>query len=495
MSEFQPPTPPPADPGTESAAGPAVGRDEWVARAGERRAPRAAWIGGIEERLRRVPWWAWLTLFVAAGALMPAFESSGYVRLVAFETVIYMVLALGLNLIVGWAGLLDLGYIAYFGVGSYVYAIFDSPKFGYHVPPIVLIPAATIIGALVGLCVGLPSRRLSGDYLAIMTLFFLELFETVATNGNQIFGHDITGGSFGISGVNPLSLFGHRLAVQHQGIFAVSYYYVAIVMFVIIFVALRFVNLSRTGRAWRSQREDALAAEVMGMPVNWLKLLSFGTGAGVAALAGTVTTALNASVYPLNFSPVVMITIYAMVILGGLGSQWGAVLGAILISVLLQVLQNPGQARALFYLGVIVGVIAIFRFSLRLAAVVAATAVFGAVVHAVAASFHHSWVDGAHGGIAGVLGHWVVVPVQLAPWVGQVAYLLLLIGMLCVTQLRGWLRIVAVPPTLYLAGFVWENLMIPNPGPARYIILGLLLIVLMIVRPNGLLGERRVEIT
>ena len=134
MSEFQPPTPPPADPGTESAAGPAVGQDEWVARAGERRAPRAAWIGGIEERLRRVPWWAWLTLFVAAGALMPAFESSGYVRLVAFETVIYMVLALGLNLIVGWAGLLDLGYIAYFGVGSYVYAIFDSPKFGYHVP-------------------------------------------------------------------------------------------------------------------------------------------------------------------------------------------------------------------------------------------------------------------------------------------------------------------------------------------------------------------------
>ena len=83
---------------------------------------------------------------------------------------------------------------------------------------------------------------------------------------------------------------------------------------------------------------------------------------------------------------------------------------------------------------------------------------------------------------------------QAAPWVGQVAYLLLLIGVLCVTQLRGWARIVVLPPTLYLAGFVWENLMIPNPGPARYIVLGLLLIVLMIVRPNGLLGERRIEI-
>jgi len=472
---------------------PAVGRDEWVAREGERRVSNK-WLAPVDARARRVPWWAWLALFVAAGALMPAVEASGYVRLIAFQTVIYMVLALGLNLIVGWAGLLDLGYIAYFGVGSYFYAFFDSPKFGYHVPTIVTIAGATIVGALVGLCVGLPSRRLSGDYLAIMTLFFLELFETVATNGNQIFGHDITGGSFGIAGVYPLGLFGHNLAVQHGGIFAVSYYYVAIVMFVIVYVALRFVNLSRTGRAWRSQREDTLAAEVMGMPVNWLKLLSFATGAGVAALAGTVSTALSASVYPLNFSPVVMITIYAMVILGGLGSAPGAVLGAILISVLLQVLQDPGQARALFYLGVVIGVIAVYRFSIRLAIVVAATAVFGIVVHSVAGSFHHSWVDGAHGGISGAVAHWVVVPVQPAPWVGQVAYLLLIIGMLCVTQLRGWLRIVALPPTLYLAGFVWENLMIPNPGPARYIVLGLLLIVLMIVRPNGLLGEKRIEI-
>ena len=494
MSELEPPTPPPSDPGAQPAGGPAVGRDEWVAREGERLVRRAGWLGTVEGRLRRVPWWAWLTLFVAAGALMPAVETSGYVRLVAFQTVIYIVLALGLNLIVGWAGLLDLGYIAYFGVGSYLYAIFDSPKFGYHAPTLVIVAAATIVGALVGLLVGLPSRRLSGDYLAIMTLFFLELFETVATNGNQIFGHDITGGSFGISGVYPLGLFGHDLAVQHGGIFAVSYYYIAIVMFVIVYLALRFVNLSRTGRAWRSLREDTLAAEVMGMPVNWLKLLSFATGAGVAALAGSITTALNASVYPLNFSPVVMITVYAMVILGGLGSAPGAVLGAILVSVLLQVLQDPGQARVLFYLVVIIGVIAVYRFSIRLAIVVVATAAFGFVVHAIAASFHHSWVNGVHGGLSGVLAHWVVVPVQPAPWVGQVAYLLLLVGMLAVTHLGGWLRIVALPPTLYLAGFVWENLMIPNPGPARYIVLGLLLIVLMIVRPNGLLGEKRIEI-
>jgi len=493
MSGPLPPTPEPPESGT-GAAGPAVGRDEWVAREGERRVSRAGRLGTAEERLRRVPWWAWLTLFVGVGSLMPAVEASGYIRLIGFDTVIYMVLALGLNLVVGWGGLLDLGYIAFFGVGSYVYAIFDSAKFGYHVPSIVIIPAATIVGALVGLLVGLPSRRLSGDYLAIVTLFFLELFETVATNGNQIFGHNVSGGALGIPNVYPLSFFGHSLAVQHQGIFAVSYYYIAIVMFVIVYVALRFLNNSRTGRAWRSMREDPLAAEVMGMPVNWLKLMSFATGAGVAALAGSLSTALNASVYPLNFSPVVLITIYAMVILGGSGSQPGAVLGAILVTVLLQVLQNPGQARVLFYLVILLGVVAVFRFSIRLAIVAVSTAVFGIVVHAITASFHHAWVDGVHGGFAGLIGNWVVVPEQLAPWVGQISYLLLLVGMLFATQLRGWLRLVALPPTLYLAAFVWENQMIPNPGPARYIVLGLVLIVLMIVRPNGLLGERRVEI-
>src|SRR5271154_6675598 len=146
MSGPLPPSSEPPEPGA-TPSGPAVGRDEWVAREGERRVLRAGWLGTVEARARRVSWWAWLTLFVAAGSLMPVVESSGYVRLVGFNTVIYMVLALGLNLVVGWGGLLDLGYIAFFGVGSYAYAIFDSAKFGYHVPSIVIIPAATLIGA------------------------------------------------------------------------------------------------------------------------------------------------------------------------------------------------------------------------------------------------------------------------------------------------------------------------------------------------------------
>jgi branched-chain amino acid transport system permease protein len=477
------------------ADGPAVGQDEWVARHAERRLVRGGRLGTVEDRLRAVPWWAWLVLFLAVGSLIPAVESSGYVRRVGFDTVIYMLLALGLNVVVGWGGLLDLGYIAFYGIGSYLYAIFDSDKFGIHLPTIVAIPAITIAGAVVGLLVGLPSRRLSGDYLAIVTLFFLELFETVATNGNQIFGHNMTGGANGILDVDPLSFFGHSLVVQHQGVFAVSYYYVALAIFALVFVLLRFVNLSRTGRAWRSLREDPLAAEVMGMPVNWLKLLSFATGAAVAALTGTVATALSASVFPLNFSPVVLITVYAMVILGGSGSQPGVVLGAISVSVLLQLLENPSQARVLFYLALVGVLVALYRRSRELGLILLLTVAFGFAMHAILHGIDRHWATDVHGGVGGALSHWVVVPERLASWVAPVSYVAVICAALALTLLRDrLLRAVLLIPTLYLAAFVWENVMLPNPGPTRYIVLGLLLVALMIVRPNGLLGERRVEI-
>ena len=143
---------------------------------------------------------------------------------------------------------------------------------------------------------------------------------------------------------------------------------------------------------------------------------------------------------------------------------------------------------------VVVGVVAAFRLSRRLAALVAETVVLGFVIHVIVSAVHPSWAIDGHGGFSGVISHWVVVPATLSPWVGQVAYGVLIASVLGVTLLRGWVRVIALPPTLYLAAFVWENLMIPNPGPTRYIVLGLLLIVLMIVRPNGLLGERRVEI-
>ena len=223
--------------------------------------------------------------------MLPVVESSGYVRFVAFQTVLYMLLALGLNVVVGWGGLLDLGFVGFYGIGAYLYAFLDSDQFGIHLPTIVSVPLIVAIGAVVGPLLGLPSRRLTGDYLAIVTLFFLQLFQTLTTNGDNVFGHNITGGPFGLLNVDPYSFFGHQLTIQHQGVFAVSYLYLALACFVVVYVALRFVNRSRTGRAWRSQREDPLAAEAMGMPVRWLKLLSFAFGAAVAAFTGTLFAA------------------------------------------------------------------------------------------------------------------------------------------------------------------------------------------------------------
>src|SRR5437868_1788726 len=148
------------------ASGPAVGQDEWVARHAERRFFRGGFLGAAEERVRRMPWWFWLVLFVALLCLVPAVSGSGYVRRVAFDTVLYMLLALGLNIVVGWGGLLDLGYVAFYGIGAYAYALLDSDKFGILLPTIVVVPLVVVIGAIVGLLLGLPSRRLTGDYLA-----------------------------------------------------------------------------------------------------------------------------------------------------------------------------------------------------------------------------------------------------------------------------------------------------------------------------------------
>jgi branched-chain amino acid transport system permease protein len=478
------------------ATGPAVGKDEWVARHAEQRFFSGGPFGTIEDRLRRVSWWAWLVLFLAAMSLLPVFETGGYVRRVGFDTVLYMLLALGLNVVVGWGGLLDLGYVAFYGIGAYAYALLDSSKFGIHLPTLVAIPVVVIIGALVGLLLGLPSRRLTGDYLAIVTLFFLQLFQTLTTNGDDAFGHDLTGGPNGLLNIDPFHLFGHNLTIQHSGVFAVSYYYVALAVFAVVFVALRFVNHSRTGRAWRSLREDPLAAEAMGMPVNWLKLLSFSFGAAVAALTGTLFAALSASVFPLTFYFVLLITVYTMVILGGSGSQAGVVAGALIIGPVLEMLRDPSKSRILFVLALVGGVLLLMLRRSRAAGLVGlATLAFGFAVHETARAIHPSWVAGEkQGGFAGVLDHWVVAPTQLARWIQPTTYIGVIALVLLVTLVRGRLRLMLLVPTLYLAAFVWENVMLAKPEPARYIVLGLILIALMILRPNGLLGERRVEI-
>jgi ABC-type branched-subunit amino acid transport system permease subunit len=292
-----------------------------------------------------------------------------------------------------------------------------------------------------------------------------------------------------------LHAFGHTLVVQHSGVFAVSYYYLALAFFAVIYVALRFVNLSRTGRAWRSLREDPLAAEAMGMPVNTLKLMSFAFGAAIAALTGTLFASLSASVLPLTFYFVLLITVYTMVILGGSGSQRGVVLGALVIGPLLELLRDPNKSRVIFYIALVAGLLFAFRLSRRLGLVAVATLALGFVCRAIAGAIHHSWVAGsAKGGFQHVLSYWLIIPRHLAGWIPPVTYIGVIGVALALTLVRGRLRLALLPPTLYLAAFVWDNVMLTQPDPARYIVLGLILIALMIIRPNGLLGERRVEI-
>jgi branched-chain amino acid transport system permease protein len=482
----------------EGPTSPAVGRDEWVARHAERRLARGGRLGRVEDRLRGVPWWAWLTLFVALFCLLPVGVESSYWRRVAFDTVIYMLLALGLNVVVGWGGLLDLGYVAFFGIGAYTYAFLSSDQFDVHLPTLLTIAIVGVVGAAVGFLVGLPSKRLSGDYLAIVTLFFFQSFLVLTNNGDDLLGRDITGGPNGILDIDPIGIFGHELPVSHEGIFNVAYLYVALALFVLVFVALHLLNDSRTGRAWRSLREDPLAAELMGMPVNWLKLMAFAYGASVAAVTGTLVSALNASVFPQNFEFQLLIAVYTMVILGGAGSQAGVVLGAILISVMLEFLREPDDSRYVFYAMIALGLVATFRLSKRLAVVVGGTLVFGLAVHAVAEAIDASWVNGVAAGagndLADVVGDWVVVPTTLASWVAPVSYVTLVALVLCLTLLRGWWRIALLVPTLYLAAFVWENVMLAKPEPTRFIVLGAVLVATMIARPAGLLGEKRVEI-
>ena len=479
----------------QEPSGPAIGQDEWVARHGERRSRRGGLIGEIEERARRAPWWAWLVLFVAAFALLPLVSHDGYIRRVAFDTTLYMLLALGLNIVVGWGGLLDLGYVAFYAIGAYGYAMLSSPQFGIHLPTVVTVPLMVVIGAIAGFLVGLPSRRLIGDYLAIVTLFFLQITQTVLVNGDQIAGHDLTGGANGIINVDPFHIFGHDLAVQHEGVFAVTYLYIAIAFFAVVYVALHFLNHSRTGRAWRSLREDSLAAEAMGMPVNLLKLMAFSFGAATAAFTGTLFAAVQTSVFPLTFSFALVITVYTMVILGGQGSLAGVTVGAIVINVMLEFLRDPGDARILFY---VVGVIALafaFGRTRKLAVLLASLVVFGFAAHAIAEAINPDWVSGdAANGFDQALSHWVIIPTSLASWVGPVSYIGLVCLVLALTLMPARWRYVALVPTIYLGTFVWENVLLAQPDATRYIILGVMLICLMILRPNGLLGERRVEI-
>ena len=472
------------------AAGPQVGADEWVARQEHRREYLPSWLGTAQRASERLGWWPRLVLAGLAGLALPLIGLGGFQLQVGIDSLVVALLAVGLNIVVGWAGILDLGYVAFMGIGAYGFALLSSAQLGsagIHLWAVVSIPIVMIVAAIMGLVVGWPSRRLLGDYLAIVTLFFGEAFVEFTNN----VAPGTFGGPNGIPGLDPLRAFGISLTSNE------SYYYVLVIVLVVTMAVLRLLETSRTGRAFQAVREDPLAAASMTIPVNRVKLMAFAFGAMVAALAGAIYAAQQISVYPTDFDTPFLIVVYAGLILGGAGSIAGAATGALVVMVILDgVLRSPTYSGYIFYGVILLTLVAKLRPWRRLGLVLVATAALGFAAHAIAGAISATAVAGgpqSTGIVAAALRDWVIVPAspQTPGKCGFVVLVCLLIGLV---QIQGRWRTILLVPAIYLASFVWETILVVQPSVTRQLMIGAILIVMMNARPQGLLGKRRVEV-
>jgi ABC-type branched-subunit amino acid transport system permease subunit len=479
---------------------PRVGTDEWVAQVEQRREAGKGLTGLVARAWERVPAPGRLLLLLGPFAVFPFITNEGNLYRYGLITLIYALLALGLNIVVGFAGLLDLGYVAFFGFGAYLYGIMASGHSGHHLQAEIAIPIVVVASALLGLLLGLTSWRLLGDYLAIVTLFFLQAFVIFVNNANggpSDFSYpfvgrvDLTGGANGLDRIDPLNFFGFKISTT------AGYYFYTLIALALVMTMLYFVNGSRTGRAWRALREDPLAAEAMSTPVNRLKLLAFMFGAATAGFTGTIFGAVQSGAFPGDYDVGLLITIYAIVILGGLGSLGGVVIGALIVNGAPELLRSSANARFLFYGVLVLALLIAMRPWFRPLVVLVGTVAFGFAVHAIVGA---AWSRGTAGHIEGggslgrTLEHWVLLPThpgRIAGW----AYFGLIVAALALTMLRGWWRVLVLIPTLYLTSFVWENKLVEQvSGATRLILLGALLVVIMNARPSGIFGTARVEV-
>ena len=261
---------------------------------------------------------------------------------------LFVMLALGLNIVVGFAGLLDLGYIAFFAVGAYAYALLASPQFGIHGSFLVLLPLGAMVAAVFGIILGAPTLKLRGDYLAIVTLGFGEIIRIFMNNLNRPF--NITNGPQGITLIDPLQVAGISLSKTYAyGDFVIapvhSYYFVFLACALLtIFISRRLEN-SRIGRAWVAIREDELAAAAMGINTRNVKLLAFAMGATFGGVAGGLFASFQGFISPESFTLLDSVMVLCMVVLGGMGNVGGVVLGAILLTALPEALRYMGPLQ------------------------------------------------------------------------------------------------------------------------------------------------------
>ena len=279
---------------------------------------------------------------------------NAWVRIIDIA-LLYVLLALGLNIVVGYAGLLDLGYVAFYAVGAYMFGLLASPHLtdtfpaiaamfpnGLHTPWWVAIPLGAVLAAFAGVVLGAPTLKLRGDYLAIVTLGFGEIVRVFLNNLDAPV--NITNGPKGISQIDDVSMFGVHFGQVHT-VFGMdipkvtNYYYLFLALVVIGVIVCHRLERSRIGRAWMAIREDEIAAKAMGINTRNLKLLAFGMGATFGGVSGAMFATFQGFISPESFSLQESVMIVAMVVLGGIGHLPGVIVGALLLSALPEVLR------------------------------------------------------------------------------------------------------------------------------------------------------------
>jgi len=299
----------------------------------------------IQLLVKPFPLWVWLVVLFLLAVIYPQITDR-YATDVAINVFLYICLGLGLNVVVGLAGMLDLGYIAFYGVGAYTYALLNVT---FGVGFWICLPLAGAFATIAGCIVGYPTLRMRGDYLAIVTLGFGEIVRIILNNWMQL-----TNGPNGILGIKPISIF---IPVFENGfsfeLFWVKklqfLYYFALALAILAIIAVRRLNTSRVGRAWESIREDETAAELMGVNTFIYKLLAYAMGAFFAGLAGSLFAARMRFVSPESFTFLESCMVLCMVVLGGMGSIPGIILGVVALIALPEVLRDFEAYRMLVF--------------------------------------------------------------------------------------------------------------------------------------------------
>jgi len=291
-----------------------------------------------------------LVLFACFLLAIPRLISSNYWMRIIDLAVLYAIMAIGYNIMLGYTGLFNLGFAAFFAIGAYCYALLASPLHDVHLPFLVIFPLGVVLTALISYLLGIPSLPLKGDYLGLVTLAFAESLGILVNN------LEFTNAAYGIIDIDPIRVPFFTLKTVRD------YYYLILSVCALTFFIVKRLEDSRIGRAWLAIREDEEAARTMGVDTRRLKLLACAIGAAPVGLAGAIFAGMQTFISPVSFSSRETWLILTMVIVGGIGNVSGAVLGALLLTILPEPLRGtPVESARILIYGLLLVFFAHFR--------------------------------------------------------------------------------------------------------------------------------------